>query len=187
MRGVFIQGGTECDATDGLPLEKRDSQTYFPSRATSPAPGLPGWTQRFLGSTLPWAAGSGARGSRRRAQPGHRPAQVTTLISKQIIVTTRTCMAVCLAGSPLQSRRSAGMNTLIFVRATHLCAETPVLEDLVDEQPRQHVARDEEDLAKPHANVDVGGQQPGQERGVAVGGPVVGGSSLPKFHFVSVK
>lgn len=70
----------------------------------------------------------------------------------------------------------------IFTTTTHLCAQTSVLEDLVDEEPRQHVARNEEDLAKYHVDVDVGGQQPGQERSVAVGGPVVRGSSLPKWR-----
>lgn len=70
----------------------------------------------------------------------------------------------------------------IFRRTTHLCAQTSVLEELVDEQPRQHVARNEEDLAKYHADVDVRGQQPGQERSVAVGGSVVRGSSLPKLR-----
>lgn len=65
-----------------------------------------------------------------------------------------------------------------LTRTTYLCAQTSLSEDLVDEQPWQLIANGEEDLAKRRAKVDVWGQHPGQERGVAVGGPVVRGSSL---------
>lgn len=90
-------------------------------------------------------------------------------------------VAVGSTGFQLQIEAFRMNERTIFRRTAYLCAQTSVLEDLVDEQPGQHVARDEEDLAKYHADVDVRGQQPGQEGSVAVGGPVVGGSSLPKF------
>ena len=51
---------------------------------------------------------------------------------------------------------------------TYLSAKTFEKKDFVDEQSREHITYDEQDLSKHHAEVDVRGEQPGEERGVAV-------------------
>ena len=73
----------------------------------------------------------------------------------------------------LQDKMNKEKRKRLNKNCIYLRAQTSQAEDPVDEQSWQHITHDEEDLAKHHAEVDVRGEQPGQERGVAVRWSVV--------------
>lgn len=60
----------------------------------------------------------------------------------------------------------------------YLWAQTSQTQDSVNEQSRQHITCNEEDLPGHHAEVNVRKENPSQERGVTVGGPGIWRSAL---------